>query len=361
MNAATTQDDPPEHPAITLLRRAAAEAEHFVLTSESLAPAFTLDPATIGADGTRGPQPQDAAVAGQDGNDGFTIRQRWLKELREQAEALSKEDIPWFTEQHLWEAQICAEFVLSLGRMDPMATAYFGKLLHDLTDHLGALAAAGDGQAMTSLAGVATNAAQHLHTAAMHQPELVREVAGHESEWPFLIGPHGDNVKKARDYVAHLGLGSKAALNTKARWSNRHTPGQPHRGTIGGFLERAMQIMAEIRHIHEPMRLLSHDSSHPALRSLPKWLFLVAHLPDIESEEGATRWFEAAWQLLLDATNGQPEKVPQFAGAGLGRATYRQREQNITANQMLIEARQGLKEVMLKAFRTRYPLKSAEE
>ena len=153
---------------------------------------------------------------------------------------------------------------------------------------------AGDQQAMEQLGFLLAQAVADLAEVAQRQPEVVRKWSRRRSTVPVNAGlglAHRKVLKEELEEVFQVGTDSPFRLiQSRKKGADFRNP----RNAFAGYL-------------------CEHLSRYrgPAIhrKSVPHWAALASQLPEL-STQSVPAWRDAAWECVMDATSGQPERHP---------------------------------------------------
>jgi hypothetical protein len=219
------------------------------------------------------------------------------------------------------------------------------------------------GSAAWALHRLTYEAVNALGEIARRKPSLFRPIAETSVAWPAFISWHGDYTKENLELMKCLGLGEKHFFRFKflkgkrgKRWSLR-TPANrfairiiqklfARQCTCRAFeRDRLDKELMEIykRHGFEVPRITFQSAK------LTKQILALEPL----SVDTIDEWFDAGWNLLLEETQGHPERHPDLRQLG----TYRKAKTiaaNLTPNlggkASESNIRDGIKERLKRAF-----------
>lgn len=154
-------------------------------------------------------------------------------------------------------------------------------------------ALAGDRDAAAALGAVLSEAVADLAELARRNPEVVRAWSSEQSVVPVLTGQNIGHRKQLAADLAAFAVGEVSPYRVNPPPRKRGPDASSRANALAGAL-------------------CSHLADHRAKarilkKPVPQWVRLTANLPELAKETWEA-WAEAAWECLLDATDGHPEE-----------------------------------------------------
>jgi len=224
-------------------------------------------------------------------------------------------------------------------------------------DELAARAAAGEADAAEPLYELAASATTHLCSIARRTPEFLRPIAGNWPVFPVLASPKDERTQTTKSLLKRLGVASALGqqFSSKSRWSlentaTRYAAAMEYTIETNAALVNAQRTVSPRRLEKEVARFL-HLYCHAAV--FPEWVERAARLPEF-NKLSAEKWFEVGWLALMEASNGQPEKIKALRVLGNYRAKHRSTAKPGSRTSES-DIRDGIKTSLKRAMRTIAP------
>ncbi len=192
-------------------------------------------------------------------------------------------------------------------------------------DELAARAAAGEADAVESFYELAASATTQLGNIARRTPEFLRPIAGNWPVFPVLASPKDKRTQTTKSLLKRLGVASDLGqqFSSKSRWSLENTATR-YAAAMEYTIETNAALVNAQRTV-SPQRLEKEVARFPQLYSkaaaFPEWVERAARLPEF-NKLSADKWFEVGWLALMEASNGQPEKIKALRVLGNYRAKH---------------------------------------
>ncbi len=228
----------------------------------------------------------------------------------------------------------------------------------------------------------ASDAVKTLMEATKQHPEIFRSVAEQCASWPAFVSPLGDFVNANQELIETLNVGARVPGKGE-RWSLQ-TPANELAICLIRDIRKRQIIGREIENVH--VDVLGQDTLSPeaAIEVLAKgtnyfgqynllkiqtedftrrWLEIEPPHPPVDyagwravhgdalgelNQTNARKWFEAAWTLLHEATNGKPEKHPKLRPLGKGQENKGTARSGTKSSETNIQ--HGIKTVLKRSF-----------
>jgi len=219
------------------------------------------------------------------------------------------------------------------------------------------------GSAAWSLHRVTYLAVNSLLLITRRKLPLIRSIAEESVVWPAFISQHGDFTKGNAELMEDLNLGKDHFFRFTfpkgrrgKRWSFK-TPANLHAvEMIKGLIARQCACRAierdrldkELKEIRkrngfaEPMITFQTEDLTKQILDLPPL-----------STKTVNQWFDAAWRMVLEETEGRPEKNAQLRAFGAhrkGKTIAANLTANLGSKTSESNIRDGIKERLKKAF-----------
>ena len=186
-----------------------------------------------------------------------------------------------------------------------------GQLAKIVHAGLHALAANGNKTAASTVVGVLSNGVVEFNNLARNKPELFRAEA---REWPGIPGiitPFTEQTKNNIQLVKSLDVGKNFPLKSptggkKGKTPSLKTPRNYWAVLLFSYIEYARFEVARFTVMSPERRAFFTPARHPA-----PWLQDAVRLKSFSPDTWET-WFEVAWQIVLEATEGHPEREPEL-------------------------------------------------
>jgi hypothetical protein len=204
----------------------------------------------------------------------------------------------------------CAERLAALVGSGPrqgvphsLTATVLAEALARLRDH----ALNGDKDAMQCLGYVLSQAVADLREIARKTPEVAKEWGRDQSVVPVLAGRNKGHKKAVEEDLAafEVGEGSRYRINPPPR--KKAPDVSTFANKLAGDLCAHLADARAKAKLHGALRRALPDQVSP----LPKWAKIASSLPDL-SKATWEKWAEAAWDCLLSATEGNPERIPSL-------------------------------------------------
>ncbi len=158
---------------------------------------------------------------------------------------------------------------------------------------------------------------QELYYGAFKYAQVLRELAKNHFQkvgpyierkicWPLNAWPGTKFNEDTKMFLSEIQLGAALPFDLE-KFVKQDTVAR----TWVFNLIRKIDI---IRHQQRALRLMEKHTGEPCAST--EFCIQIGHLPDLVSTT-VDAWFEAAWQILLDNTDKQPEKHPELRPLGL--------------------------------------------
>jgi len=178
--------------------------------------------------------------------------------------------------------------------------------------------------ALKTLLKIARLSADTLERMAITDPELVQSVSKSEKTWPLNLGVRNHQIKDAKKNLRdQIKLGS-AIINESQQSAN-------FKKTATKTALALIQYVEKFRssHLFEPSpeddfrgipesAYRTFDETYPFSPLLAERMRSLPEL-SIESHE---EWADACWELLMETTNGQPERTDSLCKARTGESEH---------------------------------------
>lgn len=183
--------------------------------------------------------------------------------------------------------------------------------------------------ALHSLAHLAVDS---LGQIARKYPAVLRPIAEKSVVWPAFISAHGDFEKANRELIKRLNVGAHHFFRFTfpsgkpgKRWSMR-TPANAYAVEMLKALFvlqctcRSLDRDRRDKQLQKVLRRNGIETSDPTFLT-PKLFKQILTLKPI-CRATVQQWFDAAWKVVLDQTDGHPEKDPQMRQLGVHRKEH---------------------------------------
>jgi len=198
-----------------------------------------------------------------------------------------------------------------------------------ILDELYKYAANGNAVAARNLVGVLTRALMKLEMLGWHRPEVLKGVARQTYHFPGLISRSAEKKKSNDNLLKRIEQGAEYPIDffSKGKKPEIFAGDSNHLAfRLFGYIESARHPQP----LEEMMRL-----------KLPQWVVSARKLRPF-SKVTLKQWSALAWEIVMDATNGEPERHPLFEQVKKS-ATQRRRVSQEKVNLASL-ARRGIKD-----------------